>query len=302
MQEKNSFYREIQVVPKQAIPLSEESGHRRFVPSRLTGWMTFEIVALQPLHIGDGLLAPPEALDLPKEASLVKAFVRRGGTLMLPGSSLKGAVRSLVETFTHSCVSKSKVKRPDDWGECTYNPRGHRGKLCPACRLFGAMGYQGRVRFEDVPLLEGQRVVHRIPPQYPPRPAPDRRRYYPCDRVDGRERTWPLEVVQPGARFAARAAFVNLTTGELGLLLIALGRGRWELCLRIGAGKACGMGAVRIESLHIERVRPEQAFRAFAVEAEAVDEAACLEAALPLLREEVLEELARGLNPEVCGG
>lgn len=301
------YYRGIVPMPKDARPVEQERTHLQYTDGLYTGHLKGELVALQPLHVGSGVLVPPEKLSLnASEVPLVKAWMRREGEILIPGSSLKGVVRSLVELFTLACVCKTRewsIKRNRRYRECRYKSKQHRGDLCPACKLFGAMGYQGQVRFLDTKLVEGETALHYLPPQYLPRVDRDnpRRRYYPHALVDPREdRNWPLEVVQPGARFTFEAQFTNLSQGELGLLLIALGQGDWALCPKVGAGKSCGLGAVRIEKLEAATLDLRAAYTRWDTEPTwiAVDQEACLQAAEPLYQARDLETLARDLAQE----
>jgi len=303
MPEQPKFYAGIVVHPEQATQVERAHTYLRMDPERLTGRLSGELVALQPLHVGSGALLPPEDLGLnAPDVPLVKAFARRGDLRTIPGSSLKGSFRSLVELFTPSCVCKTRSRQ---YRDCRYDSKRHIGELCPACKMFGAMGYQGQVRFEDAPQQKGDNALHLIPPQYKP-VGKDYRRYYPHALIDDRdERSWPLEVVTAGSRFVLSAQFINLMEGELGLLLIALGQGKWALCPKIGAGKSSGLGAVQIEGLGVERWQIDRAYNVFeSVDAwEPVDIGKCIQAARPLYASDVLDtlqrDLARAAIPEV---
>jgi CRISPR/Cas system CSM-associated protein Csm3 (group 7 of RAMP superfamily) len=301
MDEQPKFYSTIPVVHKETDDVGAERGHQSLKQNRLTGRLSFDLVALQRLHVGSGQLLPPDVLGLESDLPLVKEFVRTGDILTLPGSSLKGSFRSLVELFTASCVSKTTVRWPayerDQFGECRYNSRRRLVDLCPACKLFGAMGYQGQVRFDDALQTAGSHEIYLIPPQYKPVPDKNYRRYYPYDLSDDRERTWPLEAATAGSRFAVRAQFTNLAQEELGLLLIALGQGRWRLCPRIGAGKSSGLGGTRVENLVAESWQVKQAFRSFDSNVwQPVNLDASVNSAQSLVRSDVLDDLARDLD------
>ena len=305
MPEQRKFYRGIAVKSKKATRVERERTHLRLTADRLTGRLSAELVALQPIHVGSGALLPPEALglDVP-EVPLVKAFARRDGERVIPGSSLKGTFRSLVELFTHSCVCKTRIRwKGNDrhrYGECRYDSKRHRGDLCPACKMFGAMGYQSQVRFDDAPQQAGNNALYLVPPQYQPRADRDYRRYYPHELIDDRARNWPLEVVIVGARFALSAQFINLTEGELGLLLVALGQGSWALCPKVGAGKSSGLGAMQIKELRVERWQTDRAYTTFesAKTWKLVDVEKCIQAATSLLRTGALDALKRDLARE----
>lgn len=310
MPEQSRYYGQISVVDKRASRVERERAWLHFTGDRLTGRLVAGLVTLQPLHVGSGALLPPDAIGLEApDVPLVKAFARNGAQRIIPGSALKGAIRSLVELFTPSCVCKTKdrqTKRDNQRKECQYNARRHEGNLCPACKIFGAMGYQGQVRFDDAPQqVGGVSMLYSIPPQYQPRPNPDYRRYYPHGLVDSRERTWPLEVVPVGQHFTLQAQFTNLSEAELGVLLIALGEGEWTLCPKIGAGKSSGLGAVRVESLSVEQLQPREAYQAYENSAawKAVDTGRCIERAGQhrLYRVDALKQLRRDLAESAVG-
>src|SRR2546426_10579675 len=94
---------------------------------------------------------------------LVLEHYRTTGHRAIPATSLKGCVRSVVEAISRSCVSKTRAKeeRPRDRvqpspleqsRECRKPEKTRSGEAprpCPACRLFGAMGFGGKVTFRD---------------------------------------------------------------------------------------------------------------------------------------------------------
>jgi hypothetical protein len=71
---------------------------------------------------------------------------------------------------------------------------------------------------------------------------------------DSREATWPLQVATSGSQFEIHIDFANLSAGELGLLLLAIGQGEPPICMKLGAGKSSGLGAVRFVEMAAEVV------------------------------------------------
>lgn len=138
--------------------------HNQIDCCRLTGRLVLELEVLTPLHISSGsyrLIG----------GQLVRAFLRRGETPVIPGSSLKGVVRSLAEAASRSCLPQPPGKNcPRLQGAF---PRGIRtpcteGAACIACRLFGFVqgkkGYRGRVVFgEFTPCREVELAVAKLP-------------------------------------------------------------------------------------------------------------------------------------------
>lgn len=231
--------------------------HDRWSADRLTG--TLELSLTTP----DGRFVSTSTghLDLattPEGRETVALLVqRRAGVPVLPGSGLKGAVRTLYEILSSSCDPLAGGCRPS------------RG-LCEACALFGALGWTGRVDFEDaVPAQEGAVVVRAeaLPEGWMPKP----------DRTPGDFRLYDLgqaRFTPPGAtrsepaprklrrevcrgRFRTRLRFTNATPGELGRVLLCLGLGprpSLHFWLRVGGLKFDGQGAVAVAVEGLRRV------------------------------------------------
>ena len=118
----------------------------------MTGTLEGTILALSPVHVASG-----QTELTGKQPPLVKAHFRRNGRLTIPGSSLKGAVRNIVEAISYppSCLRVTRARfaeQPNNVQACTDKER-----LCVACRMFGAMGYLGQVRLHDA-ILRGWRA------------------------------------------------------------------------------------------------------------------------------------------------
>ena len=301
MFEENRYYRTTRLVRKDTEPVDSSHGHQHLNDQLWSGRVLGSFRSLQPLHVGTGQYVPPQSVGIESDVPLLKSFHQVDGRLIVPGSSLKGPIRSLVEAMTHSCVSKSSARLDrDNYGECRYNSQRRRGEICIACKLFGAMGYQGQIHFADAPLIEGGSAIHYIPPQYQPKGSRERR-HYPHDLQDRRDPTWPLEVATAGSRFAYHIRYENLSPAELGLLLIALGAGNPPLCLKIGAGKSSGLGAIHFQEVNAQKLILPDLYRSYSSEGawQDVDAAECVQAAeqeRSLLRQDALSRLQDDLD------
>ena len=124
---------------------SSPIGHHCYHNNYISGQIIGTIVALSPIHIGSGIIDLAENVRIIDEnVALIKTAVRRGDKIMIPGSSLKGAIRSVAEAITESCVCKVDTKRvhlPQRYKECD-----RKNNLCVACRMFGAMGFSRKCR------------------------------------------------------------------------------------------------------------------------------------------------------------
>jgi CRISPR/Cas system CSM-associated protein Csm3 (group 7 of RAMP superfamily) len=294
-------------------------GHESYKPGTVSGTLRGEIIALSPVHVGSGTL---EMQNVP-EAPLFKAHVRSGGRAVIPGSSLKGLVRSIVEAISPSCVHISQALNealPRGTQRCS-----RKNSLCVACRMFGATGrgwgYQGRLRFTDAFLSNGGRTVLLVAPSLYAPGSKSEIPYYEGGtikkkgkklivaggQVKGRkfymhgqpaQGDVPLEVCPPDSVFNLTLHFDNLERAELGLLLVALGLGDPPLVLKLGAAKPVCYGSVKIRLDDLKVF--EEAAAVYAdydsVQSTTAEPAPYLEAARQLIQADSLKTLAELLK------
>ena len=299
MGKDNRFYITVPSVEKKMTRMPSSSNHKQYATTLLTGYIQGVFTCLQPVHVGTGLLVPPEKVGINSEAPLVKSFYQIDGRLTVPSSSIKGPVRSLIETITHSCVStigkKLRGKKFKGYQQCQHKSQWRYVNICVACQMFGTMGYQGHVIFGDAPLVTGETAVHHISPQHPPKRKPQHsskrireRHHYDHRLQDRRNPSWPMEVAIRDTRFSLHVRYHNLSKAQLGLLLLALGQGDPPICLKIGAGKNSGLGAVRFTDLQIKKLDIASLYTTYDSQAlwQPVDSDACLTSARTHLRED----------------
>lgn len=204
----------------QAPSRGEPPAHDRF--RDWSGRLELEIeVVSKYLYVGSGNF---ELFNLDGREQAYYAFARHDGQLIIPGTGIKGAVRSIVEAISNSCVRQvARGERAPGHEACRDEKN-----LCPACRLFGTTGYGGRAHFSDaVPVGEVQPTFIKIADLWPPRQAKGRKFYHtksfqPLDMQPQRNHRF-IEVVPNGSKFAATLYFENLSAAEMGLLIRALG-------------------------------------------------------------------------------
>jgi len=252
--------------PKRRPYRKQGAGQDKLNPCLLSGTLELTLHTLTPVHVGLGYsdfikagnqeyLAALQASKLVREADAVR---RR---YLIPGSSIKGAVRSIVEAITCSCIRITQDRtqgrhRP-------YIPQGYSGcmsvnDLCIACRLFGAQDYQGHVSFEDAVAPKGSLVLldtpllwtparggHGLPPRYLQGNQARGRKFYrharPPSGADLRA------CIKSDAELPLRIHFLNLSEAELGVLLTALGlHPKHPFPIKLGGGKPVGLGSVQI--------------------------------------------------------
>lgn len=245
MPQGESFWNPYRLIPaKETIERSSPQTHERFCGN--CGTITCTIENLTPLFIGmrsSGEYHPP---------------LLRNGRRVIPGSSLKGMLRALVEIVGGGCfvvhndrntpkIPKSPI--PNEMKACD-NAR----RLCIACRMFGAMErtsparvHQGKVGIGDAlirstdirtssfsVLLANSGVRHEPfyrSPQTGRLDGKGRKLYFhqpgrkestsaiPQNLLD---RKWDIDALLPGHRFDFQVQFSNLSGTEFSLLLYSL--------------------------------------------------------------------------------
>lgn len=218
-----------------------ELSHDRLRPGRWSGALELELEAVDRWRVGSGtLLAAARNAGGRREELLAEDLVLwRAKVPLMPGSSLKGAVRTLVEALTGG-----------DWPS-----RDPERELSVTSGLFGMVGqgrasFRGRVGFDDALPAEGtapRLQIEDLPAPYAPRDhmRTGTRVYGPAGERRG---VIPYLVLERGSRYRTRLCFTNLTEGELGLLARATGL-CGSFCPRLGGGKFAGLGRTRFHVL-----------------------------------------------------
>lgn len=186
----------------------------------------------------------------------------------LPGSSLKGVIRSHAERIARTLKDDSVcgVFRGEDtdlpegcsWFFRSLDSTENEGNAfdsastyykdsCPACRLFGSTHWKGRFHIGDAHLVEEDRGTE-----------PEERDGIGIDRVSGGvagSAKFDLEVMPVGVRFATQFDVTNFETWQLGWLAYVL-RDLMDGKMRIGTGTSRGLGRVtgHLQSITLEYV------------------------------------------------
>lgn len=267
----------------QGIERKDKFGHDKYqlTTLRFSGKLFLDLTVVSPLAVNSGITVmgsdlAQQTLDATSAKyvatiSLIQSFIQNNQRLIIPGSSLKGVVRSIYEAITRSCLCKTNAKVPDGYSECKDI-----SQLCPACVTFGAMSWLGLVHFHDAKYDPDNDKpgfqTGLIPPLFSPQPdAVDLetrekiyydknkkirgRKFYPHSYQEEIKPTIRIQQAEIGKNFTTYVNYANLTKSQLGTLLIALGQDpENRLGLKIGSGKAVGMGTMRIDVVKIEQL------------------------------------------------
>lgn len=187
----------------------------------------YKITAETTLHIGSGEKDELRDIDL----TLLKL---PSGEFYIPGSSIKGAVRSATERWLGGlgfdlCIHHSQGV-PDY--ECKED------QSCLSCYLFGSLNFASRTIFRDA-LLEHPRKI-----QYLKKVNVSTNRE---TKTAVQRRLYSLELVPPGTTFRGEIIVENCEDWMLGIIFTVL----QKVLHSIGGQVSRGAGKIKID---IERV------------------------------------------------
>ena len=235
--------------------------HDRF--SEISGKIEGTITAETPVFI----FRSPKLND-----GSAELFIKNNqGEHIIPGSSLKGLFRNLVETIGNGCFllfdKKYNNKLPRDFQKCNTD------NLCIACRMFGRIPsrgdssnlHLGSVSFNDAVevkiceheavytiALMGTKPHHSAFYLAPSKQWIAGRKFYfhqplgiqtESKKTDFNQHITPID---KGSQFAFSAQFTNLEAIELQTLLYALVL-EPDMRHKLGYGKPAGLGSVHFE-------------------------------------------------------
>ncbi|MZP30619.1 hypothetical protein GTO91_12935 [Heliobacterium undosum] len=186
---KNKPYTFVPLLSLAASDRKPATPHNRLEESNFSGRLILEMNILSPVHVGSG------GYRLVDD-QLARAHVRRAANIVIPGSSIKGVVRSLAESASRSCLLALPNR---DLGRAL--PKGmleecSSRSACISCRIFGLMrgreSYKGKVHFGEFS-LQGQQETRVENMPFFERPFKN----YPDKRSDaGNERLYYCRVFE----------------------------------------------------------------------------------------------------------
>lgn len=287
-----------------------------------SGYAKFNITAIDHIHVGSGLFELSEDAGF-TEGYVLLGIAKRNGDPIIPGSSLKGASRAIYEAVTKSCVAKfnPRVKEkvssqrtksqipqvivaellrcglkggkvdvrldrnePSGAQSCgNIKEKRNLLNICPACALYGGMGFMGRIHFSDAHIIKlaskrpdekisveslSSPQMHRVgsvevvrgnrSPFILIKNVHGRKFYYHSREIkSGSE---PIDYIPKGSTLEFRLDFENVTKEELGGIFLSLGMdGSFNFSL--GGKKTSGFGRVNIISEEIGYILSNDYFK-----------------------------------------
>lgn len=232
-----------------------------------------EILTISPLLIksGDAGMGPTAA----QLACVRTRHASAGPTVYIPGSGLRGVLRSVAEASLRDQSFSNKhgpIDGADDPLTPAVAPRRndddplptatiHRGHALTS-RLFGSTQLKSRCAVRDLFPWPGDTALADIPttPSFLRANRTELRNNVAIDQLLGsvKHGPWDSELVPAGVAFWGDIALENYEVWQLGLLIRALDEFN-EGFAQLGSGKSRGLGVVRIAVKQILHEQPARA-------------------------------------------
>jgi CRISPR/Cas system CSM-associated protein Csm3 (group 7 of RAMP superfamily) len=283
-------------------PTREEvTGHDR--PEGVTGIASFSMrVTSDYLFVGSGR---QDYSDQYHEA--YHTFFRSKGELVVPATTLKGAIRSVAEAISASCVtvrSWNDRRKLVKYSKCTVPRNAKKIRICPACRIFGTTGYKGHVSFSDALPEEGiEPKIVKIADLWRPRKHILMRKFYKTGKFMKVEDQSPvpnyryIEAVPENSTFGFNLFFENALNSDLSLVFHSMGIDQ-DFEIKVGGAKPRCLGSVSFEIKKVRLIENlvgsvEKDPRSFIIQVLAEKE---------LIKSERVRELSRTSSRTACTG
>ncbi len=181
-----------------------------------------------------------------------------GDSVYIPGSSLKGVIRSAAEASIRGQKLDEKLEGACDTlgSECCgrsiaeKTPREVYTKHCAACRAFGSTLLKGRISVRDLypwtdndeGAADNVRAANQV----------ETRHGVAINRISGGVHHGPFdqELVPAGVVFFGEISLINYQVWQLGLLAAGLDELN-EGFARLGSSKSRGLGGVKVRVAHL---------------------------------------------------
>ncbi|HAZ49072.1 MAG TPA: CRISPR-associated protein [Cyanobacteria bacterium UBA11369] len=253
--------------PKERPQLQQPIGQDKYHENRCHGILHLTLKVQTALHVSTGIVVMGSDVGQ-KSIPLIKTMMQgTEGQLIIPGSSLKGVVRSVYEAITNSTLAVITQRYKNDIPSERL-PCRDKNRLCPASRVFGALDWQGLINFTDARCQSAGFRAGFMPSLYRPH-SEAKHNYFKQGKVAGRKFYYhTIKAVDKGQQqgipvqqavkefvFKTQLHYRNLSQAELGTLLIVLGQDKPKhpIALKVGGGKPIGMGTMAAEITLLEQ-------------------------------------------------
>ena len=228
---------------------------------KYSGAISLQIKTVDDLYTGSGFI------DYDPKNGLTTSTDMEEGKAIIPGSSVKGALRHVARAVSDGCIISSEASRDlklshqQEKGKCKLadGKSSDKDAVCIICDMFGMMGLASKLIVSDFGSVECKLVKRNVPTQFTPsinspyyKDGTGKHKGYKfyytnCDPTDGSKYD-VIYAVAKGTQFTGEIRFNGLDENELCLLMYCLGfedkDGGRRLSHKLGGYRAVGFGTV----------------------------------------------------------
>lgn len=224
-----------------------------------SGVILLELEAVDDLYLGSGFIR------YDPHTGLIAETLAEEKQLIIPGSSIKGALRQVARAVSDSCIPYEHNLQVDPKHNARCNVKKDSFNVCITCNIFGAMGLSSKIICSDfVTYAKGNTYIADVPMQYSPNiSSPNYKddghhigyKFYLTNCKKRTDRNGApvktdqhIEAVKRKTVFSGEIRFSKLSEKELALLMYSLGLAN-DFSHKLGGYRADGMGTVNFSCI-----------------------------------------------------
>ncbi|MBP5604480.1 MAG: hypothetical protein J6X60_02910 [Ruminiclostridium sp.] len=220
-----------------------------------SGTIQLEMTAVDNIYCGSG------NVGFDKNDGLTTSTLIEGEKCIIPGSSIKGAVRQVARAISDGCIKGTEkglyIKKEQRY-ECNLkDPKKNRyvDNICIICDMFGMMSLSSKIAVSDFVSEKYELVKCDMPDLFTPNINSSYYKednvhlgykfyYTRCDDRSSLPHNNVVYAVKKGTVFEGEVRFKYLDKKELNLLMYSLGIIKDDFSHKIGGYRADGFGTV----------------------------------------------------------
>ncbi|MFD3157100.1 RAMP superfamily CRISPR-associated protein [Haloimpatiens sp. FM7330] len=238
--------------PYSFVPLLGKKNYKVMDKELYRGKIKLKITTITPLYIARAEIWEKD------NKKLRKRFYQINNKYLIPGSSLKGVVRTIAESVSYSCI---KTRQNRNMNMIKKEHVSNKKCNCIVCKTFGEMFYKSKVIFKDFVFKKGDTYTKCVPKLMNPHPEKGFYKengkfkgvkfYYHGTNQSVENGSIPVEAMKPNSCFEGEVLFQELDKEQLKLLCFSLGLDG-SIQLKLGYNKPGYFGSCKVESMKAE--------------------------------------------------
>lgn len=239
------------------VPFNTPKYYQNAGKGDLCGYAELELTTVGNLHIGNGFF-------IEQNGKFISETIKDiDGNPIIPGSSFKGAIKSICRAVSDGCIPPMDKKYTNLIPKSIYCSKNEEGNRCIVCDMFGMIGkvsLASKVSITD--FTSKNSPLNTIFVNQPFGPNIDSNYYKHGGKFKGYKFYYTdcysqppknqinIQTIKPNSKLYGKVFFKNLTKDQLGLLLFGCCIDGY-INLKLGGYKNDGLGEVKCNCLKL---------------------------------------------------